>query len=179
MPRPPDIVIIGAGIIGCSIAYELASRGASVQVVEERSVGQGATQAAAGILGPHVEITSHLPFLNLAVRSLNLYDEFMARVQADGGISVPYRRTGTLQVAQSDEGMRDLRDTAVRLESLGVAPRFLDAQAVRTEEPHLSPDVIAGLIVPAHGFVAAGELVRALASASCWEASARCRESVA
>ena len=79
MPRPPDIIVIGAGIVGCAIAYELARRGASVQIVEERTAGMGATQAAAGILAPHIEVSSPTPFLELAVRSLNLFDDFLAR----------------------------------------------------------------------------------------------------
>src|SRR6266550_8896930 len=108
MPRPPDIIVVGAGIVGCAVAYELARRGASVQIVDERAAGMGATHAAAGILAPHIEVSSPTPFLDLAVRSLNLFDDFIGRVQADSGISVPYRRTGTLQVATSEEGMREL-----------------------------------------------------------------------
>ena len=56
MPPSPDIIVVGAGIVGCAVAYELARRGASVQIVEERTAGMGATQAAAGILAPHIEI---------------------------------------------------------------------------------------------------------------------------
>ena len=99
MPRPPDIIVVGAGIVGCAVAHELARRGASVQIVEERTAGMGATHAAAGILAPHIEVSSPTAFLDLAVRSLNLFDDFITRAQADSGISVLYRRTGTLQVA--------------------------------------------------------------------------------
>jgi glycine oxidase len=53
MPRPRDVIVVGAGIIGCAVAYELARRGASVQVVDQRSTGMGATQASAGIY--HIE----------------------------------------------------------------------------------------------------------------------------
>ena len=51
-----------------------------------------------------------LEFLNLLVRSLSLFDDFIARVEADSGITVPYRRTGTLQVAVTDDGMRELSE---------------------------------------------------------------------
>ena len=166
MPRPADIIVVGAGIVGCAIAAELARRGAAVRIVEERTAGMGATQAAAGILAPHIEISSPAPFLDLAVRSLNLFDDFIARTEADSGIAVLYRRTGTLQVATTDEGMRELRNAAARLEAQRVVVGLLDAQAVLAEEPHLSHDIVGGLVVPSHGFVAAGDLVRALAGAA-------------
>jgi glycine oxidase len=166
MARPPDIVVVGAGIVGCAVGYELVRRGASVQIVDERVAGMGATHAAAGILAPHIEVTSPTPFLDLAVRSLNLFDDFIARVQADSGTSVLYRRTGTLQVATTEEGMRELRNAAARLEAQKLSLGLLDAQAARVEEPHLSHDVVGGLVVPSHGFVAAAELIRALTAAA-------------
>lgn len=166
MVRPLDIIVVGAGVVGCAVAYELARRGASVQIVEERTAGMGATHAAAGILAPHIEMSSPTAFLDLAVRSLNLFDDFIARTQADSGISVLYRRTGTLQVATSEDGMRELRNAAARLEAQHVVLGLLDAQTVLAEEPHLSHDVVGGLVVPLHGFVAAGELIRALAGAA-------------
>ena len=119
MPRPADIIVVGAGIVGCAIAYELARRRASVHLVDERTAGMGATQAAAGILAPHLEIRSHPQFLDLAVRSLGLFDDFMGRVHADSGVLVPYRRTGTLQVAVKDDEMREIRRAAACLEARG------------------------------------------------------------
>jgi glycine oxidase len=166
MPRPSDVVVVGAGIVGCAIAHELARRGASVQVVEERTAGMGATWAAAGILAPHIEVSAPTPFHDFAIRSLNLFDEFIARVNSDAGVTVPYRRTGTLQIALSDEAMRELRNTAARLDAQGLAFDLVDASRVKTEEPQLSDAIVGGLIVPSHGFVAAGELVRALAVAA-------------
>jgi glycine oxidase len=79
---------------------------------------------------------------------------------------VLYRRTGTLQVATTEEGMRELRNAAARLEAQKLSLGLLDAQAARVEEPHLSHDVVGGLVVPSHGFVAAAELIRALTAAA-------------
>ena len=166
MARPVEIIVVGAGIVGCAIACELARRGASVRVVEERTTGMGATHAAAGILAPYVEGGSSAAFLDLLVRSLSLFDDFVARAEAESGNTVPYRRTGTLQTAVTDAGMRAIRNAAAQLDALGVPFALLDEQAVRAEEPHLSPAVIGALLVPSHGFVASAELIRALAGAA-------------
>ena len=164
--RPCDIVVVGAGIVGCAVAYELARRGASVEVVDDRPAGMGATQASAGVLAPYLEAEEDSPLLELAAKSLGLYEEFVARTAADSGIAVPYRRTGTLNVAFQEDGMRKLRTTAALLARRGVAAELLDARAARREEPHLAEDVVGALLVPVHGFVAAGELTRALAVAA-------------
>src|SRR5438132_9366362 len=88
MSRPSDIIVVGAGIVGCAVAYELARRGASVELVDERGVGMGATQASAGILAPYTEADEASPLFDLTVRSLHLFDEFIERVSADSGIAV-------------------------------------------------------------------------------------------
>ncbi len=148
--------------MGCAVAYELARRGAAVQLVDERAAGMGATQASAGILAPHIEAVGRGPFLAFTVRSLGLFDEFIERLESDTGASIPYRRTGTLQVAADERGMQELRDSAAHLVSDGIAATLLDEREVRIEEPHLGPGPIGGLVVPAHGFVGVGELARAL-----------------
>ena len=79
MPHPPEIVVVGAGIIGCAVAYELARRGAGVQVVDERAPGMGATQASAGMLAPYNETADGSPLFALAVRSLDMYEDFVSR----------------------------------------------------------------------------------------------------
>src|SRR2546423_13668928 len=104
MAGPPDIIVIGAGIVGCSVAYELARRGASVDIVDDRPVGMGATQASAGVLAPYIEAREGSKLLDLTGRSLDLYDGFVARVSADAGFAVPYRRTRALEVATSGAG---------------------------------------------------------------------------
>lgn len=161
-----DIVVIGAGIIGCAVAYELARRGASVQIVDDRPAGMGATQASAGVLAPYIEARDEGPLLELTARSLDLFDKFMARVTSVSGTQVMYQRTGTLDVAIEDEPLRRFRHTATRLAERGVAAEVLDARAARAEEPHLTGDVRGALLIPSHGFVAAADLTRALAAAA-------------
>jgi glycine oxidase len=165
--RPSDIIVIGAGIIGCAVAHELARRGASVRIVDDRPAGMGATQASAGMLAPYTEAKDrNSAFLELAVRSLGLYDDFVARVVATTNAEVGYHKTGTLEVATSGERMAELRHMAERLGARGVAVRLLDAQGVRAEEPQVSARVIGALLIESHGFVNAGELARALIAAA-------------
>jgi glycine oxidase len=166
MSRPSDIIVVGAGIVGCAIAHELASRGASVEIVDERPVGMGATQASAGVLAPYIEAHEGSPLLDLAVRSLGLFDRFMERVSAESGVAVPYHRTGTIDVATTDTELDVLRASAGLLARLDVPAMMLDEQAARSAEPQLGGGVAGGLLIESHGFVAAGELTRALAMAA-------------
>lgn len=166
MSAPRDVIVIGAGIVGCAIGYELARRGLSVQVVDERAPGMGATQASAGMLAPYHEAGGNGAFLDLSVRSLNLFDGFVARVTEDGGGAVEYDRSGTLEVATEEEQLAALRNAAARLDAQGIPFGLLDRQAVRAEEPHLTADALGGLLTPAHGFVSALELTRATAAAA-------------
>jgi glycine/D-amino acid oxidase-like deaminating enzyme len=97
------VVVVGSGIIGCAIARELAVRGVPCAVVDDRPVAGGATQASAGMLAPHVEAHERGPLLDLAVRSLDLYDEWIAAVRDESGIDIEYRRIGTLETGGPDE----------------------------------------------------------------------------
>src|SRR5258706_4561935 len=165
MGRPSDIIVVGAGIVGCAVAHELARRGASVEIVDDRPVGMGATQASAGVLAPHIEAREG-SLLDLTVRSLDLFDDFIARVSAQSGVAVPYRRTGTLNVAPSDAEMRALEAAADLMARRRFPALLLRRAAIRFEEPQLGHGAVGGLLIDTHGFVAASELTRALVTAS-------------
>ena len=166
MSSSSDVIVIGAGIVGCAVARELARRGASVAILDERPVGMGATQASAGILAPYIETQAGNPLFDLTVRSLNLYDDFVADVASESGLAVTYQRTGTLNVAVDEAAMVALREAADALRRRGVAAELFDGPAARKEEPHLFEQVVGGLLIPAHGFVSAVELTRAAATAA-------------
>jgi glycine oxidase len=156
-----NVTVIGAGIVGCAVAHELALRGARVRVVDPRSPGRGATYASAGMLAPHIE--GHTPALHaLSVRGLSMYDAFVDRLRASSGRSIDYARNGTLQIARDARGAAHLRDEATRLTAAGIVHTLLDGDGVRRAEPALEPGTEAGLLVPEHGYVAVPMLVDAL-----------------
>src|SRR5205085_2301633 len=116
MAQEWDAVVMGAGIIGLSVGRELARRGLRTAIVEERAVASGATQASAGVLAPYIEAPGEGPLHALTVRSLALYDGFIAGVQADSGDTIEYRRNGTLEVACCSASAERLRTLAVSLQ---------------------------------------------------------------
>jgi glycine oxidase len=160
----PDVIVIGAGIIGCAVAHEMTGRGARVHVIDGRDVGQGATQASAGVLAPYIEGHEGTALQALGARSLGLFDGFVSRAAAESGLDVPYERCGTLEVAVDQESARELRARAARA-ATGKA-RLVTGAELRELEPQLAADVAVGLIQPEHGYVAAGALTLALARAA-------------
>ena len=162
---PVTVIVIGAGIIGLSIAYELASRGARVLLLEGRGIGQGATQASAGILAPHIEGHSRA-LLQLGVASLALYDDFVARASRDSGRSVELERSGTLQVALSSEDAQQLASLAGVLAANAVSHSVLDADSVRRIDPAITNAAVGALLVRDHGYVAAMPLAEVLIEAA-------------
>ena len=162
MGSRPDIAVVGAGIIGCAVAYELGRRGADVRVIDCRDVGRGATQASAGMLAPFIEADGPGPLRALGARSLDLYDQFVADVVGDSGEDVPYERTGTLEVAVDEASVVRLERASHGLASAGVDCRQLSRAEACVAEPHLGGTVRGALLVPSQGFVAAAALTAAL-----------------
>ena len=154
------VLIIGAGIIGCAIARELSARGVHVQIIDDRPVAGGATQASAGILAPYIEAHDRGLLLDLGVRSLALYDDWIAAVSGDAGVPIEYRRPGTLEIALDADHAADLRRA-----TSGGNPQWLDRDATCALEPALG-SIEGALFVTAHGYVAAPELTAALARAA-------------
>jgi glycine oxidase len=157
-----EIVVVGAGIIGVGVAYELARRGARVTVLDPRAPGQGASQASAGVLAPYIEAPAHGALRDLAVESLGLYDEFVARVASDARTEVEYRHTGTIDVALDADEAERLKTTAGLLETLGVRTEWREGADIFRLAPSIAPAATGALFIPDHALVSAPGLVRAL-----------------
>lgn len=90
-----DAVIIGGGVIGLSIAFELTKAGIRVLVIERSEPGREASHAAAGMLA-HCDPHTTEPLRSLAIASAKLYPEYAHELEEESGVSVDYRAFGTL-----------------------------------------------------------------------------------
>ena len=160
--EPVNVIVVGAGIIGVTVADALASRGASVTVLDMRSIGRGASQASAGMLAPFTEAHGDAQLLTLGTRSLAMFDRLVEGLRAETGATIEYARTGTLEVALDALGADELARAKRALDARNVEADLLDAAAVRGREPAVSSEVIAGLLTHQHGYVGVEDLVRAL-----------------
>jgi glycine oxidase len=143
--RSPDVLVIGGGVIGCSVAWGAAVRGFRVTVIERGTPGAAATSAAAGMLSPLGETDIGSPLGSLARASYDSYADFAARILGATGIDVEWRECGKLHVATSEaeENRLDVLLAAGRHDGL---ERLSSAEA-RSFEPSLSPDVRAALLI--------------------------------
>lgn len=139
-----DVAIIGAGVIGCSIAREAAARGLRVIVIERDSPGRRATWAAAGMLSPLGDAAGAGPFLELADESLQRFASYAHTLREETGIDIEYRTSGKLQVS-----LGDMDDELHAVAASPLGPRFdvteLDRNAARALEPALSDRVTLAL----------------------------------
>ncbi len=156
------VIVLGAGLIGVTVAEALAARGAEVAVLDMRGPGRGSSHAAAGMLAPYIEADGSNPMLSLCTRSLALYDSFIARLLEASRGAIEYARTGTLEVALDEDGAARLLGTKVWLDTTGVESEWLDGDQVRVFEPSLTPAAIGGLLTPDHGLVGVESLMAAL-----------------
>jgi glycine oxidase len=149
----PVVIVIGAGIVGCTIAHRLAASGARVQVFETRQPGQGATRASAGILAPYIEGHETAALRILGRRSLDLFDSFIARLHADSGHDLIYRRTGTFELAMDEAGAGRLTALRSVLSTEGVEAHWVQPATFARYEPLASSAALGALLIPTHGFV--------------------------
>src|SRR5205085_160423 len=103
-----DVIIIGGGVIGLSIARELAGR-KSVLLLDRGATGQGTSRAGAGMLTPLSEADNRDPFFDLCLASHQLYDSFVAQLTHESGVDVGYSTEGLLVIASTDDSAAALR----------------------------------------------------------------------
>ena len=157
------VVVIGGGVIGCSIAYQLAGQGVRVTVVERGKLGGGASGVAAGMVASLSEGFSTGDSLKLAIESRSLILDMLPQLQKESGIDVEYRCPGVLHLAFTKEDEESLRARLEWQEPLGMDVRWLTTQEVRSMEPALGEGVRGALFSPQEGHLNSGRLVRAFA----------------
>ena len=161
-----DVVIIGGGVIGASIAFELAAEKLRVVVLDRQQPGREASWAAAGMLSPAPDSVRDLPLVPLGRESLKLYPEFVAAIEETSGESVGLAREGTLEIFSEAGGEtdRDYRVAEYRRVGLAAEPVALDT--ARQWEPAIGPTSRAAAWLPEEGTVEPRSLMNAVVVAA-------------
>ncbi|QDV38497.1 glycine oxidase ThiO [Tautonia plasticadhaerens] len=162
----PDVVVVGGGVIGLSIAYLLAREGLRPVVLDRRELGREASWAGAGIIAPGSEIPQALPMARLRTRSAGLYPEWSERLREETGIDNGYRRSGAVDVAFDPKGENDLMAAAGRWRAEGIAFERLEPRDFDRVEPALSPELRVAYFVPDRAQIRNPRHLRALADSA-------------
>ena len=145
MRTTPDVLVVGAGVIGAAVAYEAASRGRSVLLVDRGAPGGEASSAAAGLLAVGSGRAEDEPHLSLRRASLARFPALVAALADETGLDVALDTAGVLELCRSDEEEAVAAARAERRRAAGFRVERLPAADVRREEPHAHPDVRAAL----------------------------------
>ncbi len=154
MPRSSDVVVIGAGIIGCTAAYFLTLEGHRVTILERGDVASGTASASGGWVIIHDKETS--AEVALALESRRLYD----RLASDAGVEV--HRGGGMSLATTSEEWARLRRQAEVAVSGGASVELLTAPTVRDFEPEIARDIVGATYCADEGTVHAPQVCEVL-----------------
>lgn len=151
-----DVIVVGAGVMGCSVAYYLARRSIRVLAIDRGSIGGEASSACDGYVVSQTK--SPGAYLALALQSADMLRSLHVELDADVG----YRQTGSLIVmrTESECDFMEAHTKALRLQ--GVSAALLSRDEVREEEPVLSGRLLGASLCPDDGTVDPLALTRAL-----------------
>ena len=160
-----DVVIVGGGVIGLTIARALLMRGAGrVFLVERAHLGAEASRAAAGMLAPQAEADGADAFFELASASRDLYPAFADALREETGTDIELERTGTLYLAFTREDEREIEHRYLWQRRAGLSVERLSADEARELEPCISPHVRGALRFPMDVQVENRRLIAALSA---------------
>jgi len=146
LPKNARVVIIGGGVVGCSVAYHLTKLGwKDVVLLERKQLTSGTTWHAAGLIG---QLRATANMTKLARYSAELY----TGLEAETGVATGFRQVGSISVALTDARREELFRTAAMARAFGVPVEEISAQEVKARYPHLNTDgVKAGVFLPTDG----------------------------
>lgn len=161
-----DVAIIGGGINGSSIAYQLSKRGKKVVILEKGTLACEASSAAAGMLAAQAEIEQDGPFFQLALKSQAMFPSIANELLEYAGIDIEFVNKGMLKIAETEELASELKDQVLFQQNWDSGIQWLDATQVREMEPALAPTVAGAMFLPNDGHVQPAKLSLAFAKAA-------------
>lgn len=158
-----DVLVVGAGLIGSSIAWLLSKAGCRVVLIDAGSFGGEASAAGAGMLAPGGEYREPSPAARFAIESLAMYPTFVRQLEKESGLSIDYRKCGAIELAYERERWRELRKRADVQQRFGISAQFLCPSSLGAVAPGLNLEGLVGaLYYPDEACVAPADLLRAL-----------------
>ena len=166
----PDVIIVGGGVIGCSIAYHLTLAGSSVRLIERDRLASGASGVAAGMLAPQVEAHYDDPFFDLCLRGRDEHVELAEDLKDGVGLDVERRTPGVFRLALDEAERVELKRQMQWQVKRGLRAEWFEPHELGALEPLLSGAagrlLAGGLWFPDEAQVHSQRLVAALAAAS-------------
>jgi glycine oxidase len=159
----PDVIVVGGGVIGCAVSYELARAGATPLLLERDALGAHASSAAAGMLAPIAESGGRGPVYEIGTRALADYASWLEEIVELSGVDPGWAPCGVLRLARAGD-VAELQDCAIRLAEQGCA--WLGPDELHKREPGVSPSFEGALWSPREACVDPALLTRGLALAA-------------
>lgn len=166
MSKKYDVAIIGAGVIGSSVAHFLAERGCQVAIVEKQRIASEASKAAAGLLGVQAEWDAYNPLFELARKSREIFPQLAETLREKTGIDIGYEEKGIYRLAQTEDEKRRILDIMNWQQETGEESYFMNRDELHEKEPFLSSSIIGAVYYPKDGHVTAPELTKAFAQSA-------------
>jgi sarcosine oxidase subunit beta len=146
MPEKADIVIIGGGVMGCAIAYNLAREGLKPVVIEKSDIGGEASGANGGGVRQSARNLKEMP---LAIESIQIYGQLHEEL----GMDLEYTREGNLRLCTSEEELETMRASVENQKAADLDLEMLDRKQVLDINPHIGDKVLGASFCPTDGHV--------------------------
>jgi glycine oxidase len=166
MNKSYDVVIVGGGVNGGSIAFQLAKRGFKVALIEKDQLACKASHAAAGMLGAQTELTEDGPLFQLARKSRAMFPALADELRELSGIDIGLVNKGMLKIALTPEEKGEFKKIISLQRQLGEETSWLEPEELKKYEPELSDRILGAMYIPHDGQVSAPDLSMAFAKAA-------------
>ncbi|TWT08080.1 glycine oxidase ThiO [Planococcus sp. CPCC 101016] len=158
MKKTYDAIVIGGGVNGGAIAFNLAKRGMKVLLLEKDGLASKASGAAAGMLGAQAELDGEGPLFQLARTSRGMFTDLADELKMTSGIDIGLVNKGMLRLALTDWEQQEHHRISEIHKQNGELAELLTGEEARKREPALSNEVIGAMYLEKDGQVAALQL---------------------